>query len=499
MKTRILTAVAACAAIALSGCGINKTSESSTQLDVIGDVQISTTFCAGPGNSATDVRLKTVHSAGIIVLPPCATDSSEHRGQVLVGYRIPAGSAAPDTLPSTDSSLNFRRSDSYTTYLESTYHEDGMQWVGYISDPHTVPANSSYSFEVTPQFTLPTPGKPYVGPYPYFVVGGYRTLASSDDGSSDVSCSGTGNTCVTTTPPTSTNDVKQPTRDLGVLAGATPNTVVAGTGGTVTVPFNLRYAGEADDQADFDLSGSANVPGGTISLSRSTLKPDSDSDNPVNVDVQVPAGTPAGDYTVSLNAVVSGRGVPILSKRTAGKKKKSRKRRHTVRHAQAAAQPQSRAGSVTISVVAPAQVQQPQTPQAPAQAARAALGVKLTADPRKAYAGSGASYRVVARNTSRNAANAVRVCSRLPGNVQFRKATRTTRFSGQSVCFDVASLGAGQSVGARILVRIDRDAHAGQARASARATASNADRATARAALRVLRRAQAVRPAPVTG
>jgi uncharacterized repeat protein (TIGR01451 family) len=212
----------------------------------------------------------------------------------------------------------------------------------------------------------------------------------------------------------------------------------------------------------------------------------------VTVDVDVPAGTPAGDYTVSLKATVSGRGQVILTKRKRGKKIRKRRRTHSAQSA-----PASRAGDVTIHVLAPAQPQQ--QPQQQAEAARATLGVKLTAAPSKAYAGSAASYKVVARNTSRNAATGVRVCSRLPGNVQFKKASRRTSFSGQSVCFDVASLASGGSTAARIDVRIDRDARSGMARASALATAANADRATARAALRVLRRAQAVRPAPVTG
>jgi uncharacterized repeat protein (TIGR01451 family) len=136
---------------------------------------------------------------------------------------------------------------------------------------------------------------------------------------------------------------------------------------------------------------------------------------------------------------------------------------------------------------------------APPDAHRAVLGLSLSALPRRAYNGDYASYLVVARNRSRLAATGIRVCQTLPGRVQFVQATRRVRFAGRRLCFRHRRLASGGSVAALLYVHVDTDARPGMARARATATAANADVARARAQLRVLRRAAAPRPAPVTG
>jgi hypothetical protein len=133
------------------------------------------------------------------------------------------------------------------------------------------------------------------------------------------------------------------------------------------------------------------------------------------------------------------------------------------------------------------------------RAVRARLALSLSALPRRAYSGSNVSYQLVARNVSHDAAVKARVCVRLPGNVQFVRATALARFVGSELCFDRPRLAAGEEVAERLVVHIDVDAHPGTTRAHATAVAANAALVRARARMRVLRRPCRPQHAPVTG
>src|SRR4051812_4079069 len=166
---RLGVAIAAAGSLALSGCGIDKVAEHGRQLDVIGNVELSTTFCTS-GDADGESRA-------------CAPFSFPHRGQVLVAYRLPEGSSIPDTLAD-GGARHFTWSASFTSYMRDTYPEDGMYWAGYVSDVYSNAAGQQYAFTLSPEISLPDPGAPFAGPLRYQVVGGYRTLSdASDDGS----------------------------------------------------------------------------------------------------------------------------------------------------------------------------------------------------------------------------------------------------------------------------------------------------------------------------
>ena len=189
---------------------------------MIGDVQVSTTFCTG-GDSDAD-------SHG------CAAFTRDRRGQALVAYRVPEGSDAPDAFAEDAGKLQFARSDGYSAYMEATYPEPGMHWTGYVSEPHSFDAGYRNAFTVSPRLTLPGAGTPFAGPFRYQVVGGYRTLAGpEEDGSAPVDCAAEGGLtdCVSSGAPGA--DSAQPVRDLAVTPA--PGQPEVAPGGRVRVPF----------------------------------------------------------------------------------------------------------------------------------------------------------------------------------------------------------------------------------------------------------------------
>src|SRR3954466_1680652 len=118
-----VVAIAMAAALVLSGCGIDKAGEHGRQLDLIGDVEISTTFCtSGDGDALSHT---------------CAPFSSAYRGQVLVAYRLPEGSSIPDELTDDGGIRHLTWSATYTAYMRDSYPEDGSYWAAYVSDPYS--------------------------------------------------------------------------------------------------------------------------------------------------------------------------------------------------------------------------------------------------------------------------------------------------------------------------------------------------------------------------
>jgi hypothetical protein len=416
-----------------------------------------------------------------------------------VAYRLPDGSAAPDSLTDDGGVRHFTPSASYTAYMEETYPEGGMHWAGYVSSPYSTAAGDQYAFVVSPEFPLPDTGKPFAGPFRYQVVGGYRSLTGDDDdGSAPVDCRATDTTsCVASG--VAEQDSLQPTRDLAVLPGGDAPVVEAGK--HVAVPFDLRFAGSGGEGVAFSLASSRGT------LSRQTLRPETDSDSAATVDVAVPPGTPAGVYEVSLTATALGEGDTIIHKVRAGRL--------------AVGGVEQRTGTMQFRVIDPpvppaVDTPPPPPPPAPAvdppppsfpaptpvdapRAVRARLALSLGALPRRAYSGTEVSYRLVARNVSREPASRARVCMRLPGNVQFVRATTRMRFAGSDLCFDRPRLAAGAEVAERVVVHIDVDARAGSTRARATASAANADLVRARARMRVIQRPCRAQHVPVTG
>lgn len=493
MRLVKVCAAGALAAIALGGCGLDKVEDRARQLNVIGDVEITSVFCTS-GDMNADV-----HS--------CAPYERPHRGQALVAYRIPDGSDAPPDLTDNGNSRHFTRSDSYTAYMEEEYADEGMHWAGYVSGVTVTAPGYRAAFTLSPRFPLPDAGKPFTGPFRYSVTGGFRELMDDADGSAPVDCRDDVNAfCTSAGVPG--EDSTAATRDLALLPSADVPTVAPG--GHVDVPFDVRLAGEGG--ASFGWSATTDLDGATVSVEQQAIEAGA---NPVDVAVEVPAGTPLGTYEVQLSATASGDPDVIIN-------------RQAVASGAQAGGTEQRTGAMTFRVVAPppdepASSEPPQSrvdepapaagtplpvaapplpvPATPAaqRTPRAKLRLSLTPLPRRAHSGDYVSYLLVARNAARQAARRTRVCETLPGRVQFVQASRPARFHGRDLCFDRGRLAGGDSLAAVIYVHVDTDAPAGMARASAVATASNAGRARARAGLRVLRRAAAPQRAPVTG
>jgi uncharacterized repeat protein (TIGR01451 family) len=486
-------------ALGLGGCGMDKASEQARQRDTIGDVQIATTFCTGGDSDLGS------HS--------CAPYDHPHRGQALVAYRLPDGSEAPEGFSDDGGTRAFSRSLAYAEYMQATYPEEGMHWVGFVSDVQSPPVGFGSALTVSPRFSLPR--HPFAGPFPYKVVGGWRELTDpAADGGAPIDCADTGSTSCAETGAEG-DDAVLATRDLAVLPGGEEPEVQAG--GHVLVPFSVRMFGSGASGARLQLAASSDLNGAVLSLDESAEA----GDAPVGVQVSVPTAAAPGTYSITLEATAP-RDSDVIVHKGRGK---------------VAAGGERRTGTMTFRVVAPTPPPDPQpdpspdpsptpgpeptpgsepgsdpapspepspsetptpTPR-PHVARRAKLHLSLAALPRRAYGGDSASYLVVVSNASRNPARRTRVCERLPARVQFVQATRRVTFRGRDLCFRRTRLGAGGSMAALVYVHVDTDARAGMAHASATATAANAKRVRAHARLRVLTRAAPPHRAPVTG
>ena len=90
------------------------------------------------------------------------------------------------------------------------------------------------------------------------------------------------------------------TRDLGVLAANA--TASGGPASLVSLPFTLRYAGNATAAANFALTATSTLPGATLAVTPGGLAPASNSESQALVAVGIPAGARAGTYDVTLTA-----------------------------------------------------------------------------------------------------------------------------------------------------------------------------------------------------
>jgi hypothetical protein len=303
--------VAVVLALALSGC-VAITNEASSQLDIIGSVRLDTDVCLATSDQSCEGNTNVQE-------PP------DGDMQFLVGYRIPANSSPPNTWTGTQKAtgetLTFTRSDSYTSELQRlSPAPSGQQWVGYVSSVHHHPDSNTENFAFQTDFGLvqgPEP-TPFKGPFLYRTVVGRRTVNPSKSQPADrpVSC-GNSLTGANTTDPNETGTVcadspsqddistnrSQPTRDLAVQCQG-PNQVQASRP-PAAINFNLLYAGDAHPDANFAITATTTVPGGTVTPSTTNVNPEADSTTGVGTSVAVPASTPAGAYDVTLTAALS--------------------------------------------------------------------------------------------------------------------------------------------------------------------------------------------------
>lgn len=304
---RAVTLVAlALTAAALGGCAVLRVSPAALQAATIGDVTVHLDVCAS--------NIASCPATGDAEADTSAVNTYDL--QMLLGFLVPDGADAPAAFDTSSGPAGtFARNDSYSAGLEQlSAAPAGYHWVGYsaTSTYHWhYPAGPATGFTADPAFHLRpgADGSPFRGPFTYRAVVGVRAIDGAVPLGSAVNCTGSHASTQTIcsdaaagTTPLAT-DLSLPTRDLGVLTATAPASTTPG--GTVSVPFTLRYAGAATPAATFALSAVSSVPGAAApSLSAQSVAPATDSDSTVLATVAVPAGTAPGHYTVTLTAAL---------------------------------------------------------------------------------------------------------------------------------------------------------------------------------------------------
>lgn len=297
-RTLLILAVFVFAGFIIVGCeDPTLVTQEAKQVDQIGPMKINTVVEACAGS-------------------PTNINCSPQAVQLLVGYRVPAGTTGPDSVTNsgaTDTvSTTFHRSDSYASELQRlSPAAAGEQWIGYVSDllnlaqTTTDPDRES----LAPEFTLP-PG--FAGNvFKYAIVIGDRFNNVNPDPTRAVTCNLTmltssspdNTTCQTSTSPGGLGtDVEGPTtNDLGLAPGAAPT--VHG-GDTATVPFVATLAGPALG-SPLQLSASSPLAGGTAAPGSPSLAPATGA-NASSATLKVPASAATGQYPVTLTAASGG-------------------------------------------------------------------------------------------------------------------------------------------------------------------------------------------------
>ena len=350
----VLATAGVAAAIVASGCGIAIEKQSAEQLDLIGDVALTTHQCVDgmvfPDEIFFPVRAAGDANCGLEEAPPELTATQEAqlkraaaRGsgfnltQLLIAYEVPNGAKAPASFAFTETldepspeelqlrgdvvqpqpqTGEYRLSSSYASELEELYPTgDDTKWAAYASTPVKAYWFRSPSWSSTARFGIAgaEPGQPFRGPFAYGTIVGGRDLGEEADADTPIDCDAAA--CdddyigieerVEPLPgrrsarKLDADAVKVATRDLAVVpAGAAVN-IEAGKSGDV--PFELRYAGKALGAA-FSLKGASSLAGATITSVPATFSPGDDQSSTVNLRVAVPAGTPAGTQFVDLVA-----------------------------------------------------------------------------------------------------------------------------------------------------------------------------------------------------
>lgn len=295
----------------LSGCLV-LASQTATQIDVIGAVKLTSTICASDADQSDHTGCTRRGNQD--------SDAEAGQYQLLVAYRVPSGSnpeSAPTTIstgPTGGGSLALTESASYTAQLELLKPAGGgRKWLGFLSEPidYQPAGPSEQAITLAIYFSLPATATadPFAGPFNYRTVVGYREVTPSLPADRPVQC---GEPVVQTGPAT-TNCVSDPDAasldtDLGIqtrdlkISGNGPVTVQRGQ--TASLTFSLRFAGEADPDANFALSAGTTLPGASATPSISAWEPASDDSSSVDVLLDVPADAAGGIYEVRLIAAL---------------------------------------------------------------------------------------------------------------------------------------------------------------------------------------------------
>lgn len=282
--------------VVLSGCeSFTVTGTTAQQQDVVGPVRIASAIegCDNNDPNPSDVS-------------DCTSESGF---QLLSGYRVPAGTAAPESFDSSGIvTSTFHKSSSYTSELERLAPAPaGEEWVGYLSDTLNVPSLDAGPQKISAGPDMGLPSGFTGAAFNFAVVTGLRTLspvsatdpvacnasslfATSSDSSTQ--CAFNPNTLDAVNTDSST-DVS----NLLLSAGTAPS---VHPGDTATVPFVAKLTGVASG-ASFALGGSSPLAGATVTPASPTLSA-APGDNATTAAVKVPANAAPGDYPVTLTA-----------------------------------------------------------------------------------------------------------------------------------------------------------------------------------------------------
>ena len=296
--TALLLAVAG-----LSGCVAIKSETSGTRLP--GTVTLSVSVCGShreagssciPDSGDGSLRPNTAEDDnGNDALP----DTTGLTGQILVGFRVPDGTTAPDQFSSPDGEV-FTRSPSYTADLTADRAAPaGFVWVGYTSSSVAPTAGASLtSFSVELGLPAGPGGAPFTGSFRWRALVGLRLV--SGNASAPVACDAQSD-CYDSPPAAALfTHLTQAVSDFRVLPGAGA-TVAPGQAATVVFP--VRYADGAGFGAQtLGLRAVSGLPGAPAVSAPATLAIAPGATPSVSATVTVPPGTPPGTYPVTLTA-----------------------------------------------------------------------------------------------------------------------------------------------------------------------------------------------------
>jgi hypothetical protein len=302
-------------AIVLSGCVVIQ-SESAIQGNVIGNtVTVTTNVCASQAAAAAPCN--TGGNTSAKQLGP----NTSAQGQLLVGYRIPAGVAAPATITTTapttapdgsatTATLTLTQSPSYTAGLNAIAPPPGgTQWVGYISEKETYFANGQQTISFAPTFGLPAG---FSGQFTWRTVVGYRSAIFTGDvqcpngfpGAQASLIPGQGSVCIDN-PDLATIQGPPSAMQIGDLAIQAPATPTIPAGSSVALNFTGLFTGGNPSGGVFAVAASTTIPGVTPTVTP-TFAPAANSSNALPVSFAVPASTPVGTYDVTVSATIAG-------------------------------------------------------------------------------------------------------------------------------------------------------------------------------------------------
>jgi hypothetical protein len=278
-----------------SGCFVIK-NQTSEQLDVIGDVRLTTVACL---SGRTD----------------CGDNGNSGRGtgapnpyDGLIGYRIPED-AEIESITVTEQSpgpapLTVEPAPSYAAELERLEPApDGQQWVGYRTPNLISTAGAELTYVADVSLTQ-TGDEPFDGPFLYRVVTG----ATGDDpvvcgdslyvktGDPAPICVDSPSEAVTET------NLEQETRDLALSATPPSEELVAEE---MDLAFLARFRGTPSAATEFTLAATTDIPGGSV-LINSEFSPAEDSDTALVVHLTTAEEPPPGEYEVELTASLPG-------------------------------------------------------------------------------------------------------------------------------------------------------------------------------------------------